>query len=419
MKFIKIAILTLFIPVLLFAEGGSIYTRTGLGDINYAFSARRTAMGELGTALFDRDHLGAWNPASWSRLNLTRLETGINYQGFDIADNQSSAYYGFANFAGLMLGVPLQRDYGLSLAFGVVPYTNSRYDVAEDYPNDAVPHSLTYQGRGSLTKTFVGMSYTLPIGVSIGATLDYFVGNFKYLTTLGFSDESLVSSEYRRTNKLSGIGTTLGVISNDFAQLLNIRNVQDLRLGLTYTFSGEFDAEVSNSVDNYRGIKDFTVGLAPLTLSSEKTNAKLPDRLGLGASMTYDNSYIFLLDYLYQPWSKYEFNNQTDPSLRDLQKLSAGFEYRGRQGSNTFWGNVMLRGGLSYEQTQYNIKGQGINQYSVYGGFSLPLEYENSIDVALEYGMRGTKDFNLMKENIYKLSVSLSLGELWFIRRGQ
>ena len=76
----------------------------------------------------------------------------------------------------------------------------------------------------------------------------------------------------------------------------------------------------------------------------------------------------------------------------------------------------MLRLGLTYEQTQYNINGQGINEYSVMGGFSIPLSYENTLDVGLEYTIRGTKDFNLFQEKIIKLTAGISLGELWFIR---
>ncbi len=39
------------------------------------------------------------------------------------------------------------------------------------------------------------------------------------------------------------------------------------------------------------------------------------------------------------------------------------------------------------------------------------------MDIGLMYGIRGTKDSNLAKENIFQASFSLNFGELWFVRR--
>jgi hypothetical protein len=143
----------------------------------------------------------------------------------------------------------------------------------------------------------------------------------------------------------------------------------------------------------------------------------LPYRIAGGLSFVLNKNYLFSLDYLYQPWSKYALNGVTSSYMRDSYKISTGFEYRpGKQLGQSFWEQVMLRLGLTYEQTQYNINGQGINKYSVMGGISLPLGYKNTLDIGLEYTIRGTRDFNLFQEKIIKLSAGISLGELWFIR---
>ncbi|MDP3582974.1 MAG: hypothetical protein Q8S39_13660, partial [Ignavibacteria bacterium] len=67
----------------LFASGGSIYTRIGLGELNYNFSARRFGLGELGYALADRDFLSYANPASWNQIGLTKFATGIMVNAVD------------------------------------------------------------------------------------------------------------------------------------------------------------------------------------------------------------------------------------------------------------------------------------------------------------------------------------------------
>jgi len=41
---------------------------------------------------------------------------------------------------------------------------------------------------------------------------------------------------------------------------------------------------------------------------------------------------------------------------------------------------------------------------------------DNSIDLGLQYALRGTKDNNLLQENFVKLYIGVSFGELWFLR---
>jgi hypothetical protein len=38
------------------------------------------------------------------------------------------------------------------------------------------------------------------------------------------------------------------------------------------------------------------------------------------------------------------------------------------------------------------------------------------LDVGIQFAVRGTTRSNLVKENMVKLNLGLSLGEIWFIR---
>ena len=103
--------------------------------------------------------------------------------------------------------------------------------------------------------------------------------------------------------------------------------------------------------------------------------------------------------------------------MRNLMMLSAGFEYRQpKELGSSFLNLIILRGGLSYEETQYFINNTGINQYSVYGGCSIPLSMGNTIDIGLQYSIRGQVTNSLVKENNLKLAVGISLGDIWFLR---
>ena len=159
------------------------------------------------------------------------------------------------------------------------------------------------------------------------------------------------------------------------------------------------------------GIVIYTIGMGSVQM-------KIPLRISAGLSMVLDKKYLLSLDASSQAWSNYAFNDVKSSDLRNELRLSAGFEYRPKQELGlTTWQQIIWRAGLSYEQTQYQINNIGINQFAVSGGFSFPLSYSNTIDVAIQYGISGTTDSNLIKEKIIKVNVGISIGELWFLRR--
>jgi hypothetical protein len=96
-----------------------------------------------------------------------------------------------------------------------------------------------------------------------------------------------------------------------------------------------------------------------------------------------------------------------------------GFEYRNadKRLKDSFWEQFDLRGGLSLEESQYRVFGENIKQLMLHFGFSFPIGNFNSIDVGLAYGFRGQTGSNLIRENIFRGTVSVSLGELWFVRQ--
>lgn len=408
MKHLRFLIIFFYFPLVVLPQGGSIYTRSGLGDVFYSNSARRSAMGELGTALFDENQLSSLNPASWSKLNWTRFQATLNYNSIGLSSTDNSAFYSNARFAGFMLGIPIERSLGIAVLTGILPVTDVRYEVNEGSGSSEVSYTRNYRGDGGLSKVFIGSSYTLPFGFSVGGSLDYYIGNINHYSAIVFESSDYVNTTYVRTYKLSGIGGTFGIISNDLSKSLGLKLLTDLRLGATLSFSNKFQADSSLLTQSNSG---------DLTLISSKSNAKYPLLFTLGLSMELSQNYTIIFDYLNQAWSKYEFNGSKSLNLRDVQKISSGFEYKKSDASeNSFWEHVALRGGLSFEQTQYSINGTGIDLYSVFGGFSIPLDPYNSIDIGIQYGIRGTKDFNLLKENIFKLNFGLSLGEPWFRR---
>ncbi|MCB0748713.1 MAG: hypothetical protein KDC90_14730 [Ignavibacteriae bacterium] len=393
----------------LFASGGSVYTRYGLGDLYLYNSARKLSLGGIGTAILDNEIVNLNNPATWSAMDNTKFGASMLSNFSIISDENFNASYSQVKFTGFHLGLPVQRDYGIGFVIGIIPFSTINYDVQNSYTSGQVNnYQQDFIGSGGLSKAFFGFSYILPLDISIGATLDYYTGNAKYQTTIiydGTSDFS--NSNFTSEFKYKGLGTTLGLLTPNLASIFNSDRINNVRLGVSYEISGKLNTDSS-------GIA--TTAIGETVFEAQSFYTKMPKKLSIGLNFNFDKL-IVNLDYVNQPWSKYRQNEKPSSYLSDLNRYSIGVEFDPNSKKyGTFWELVKYRGGLSYEQSQYTIKGLKVNQVGIHTGMSFPLGLENTIDVGLMYGIRGTTENNLLKEKIFQASFTINLGELWFIR---
>ena len=149
----------------LFAQTNSSYSRIGIGDIAYSYSANELGIGQLGISLAERGFVTINNPASWNKLISTRFETSLSYSGLYLSDLSNKDFNGKAQFNGFAFAFPVSIKNGITVGFGIVPYSKINYQVVQNYsfPNSSEgQYSLTYTGKGGLSKLFIGTSYNLP-----------------------------------------------------------------------------------------------------------------------------------------------------------------------------------------------------------------------------------------------------------------
>ncbi|OGU56570.1 MAG: hypothetical protein A2V66_14365 [Ignavibacteria bacterium RBG_13_36_8] len=404
--------LFLLIPLSIYANGGSVYSRYGIGNLILLNSARNLGLGSIGFAVTDGNYINSLNPASWNILPMTRFEAGLKYSGISLRDNNNSNLYSDVVFSGFVIGFPIDRELGISLVGGLIPYSNVEYEVIQNLQSPGIDddYILDLKGNGGVNKFFIGASYRLPFDVSIGASLEYYTGKIEYTSKIDFA----TGSQYKDAVYLDkyiyrGVGFNLGLISNDLSELLGINNLENLRIGINYNFSPTLKTDTTLYTGSSVGSKQ---------IESALVDSEIPSRLGIGVSLLWNKNYLFLFDYILQPWSEFKFANENSNYLTNFSRMSLGFEYKNRtvRFSNA-WEQISLRCGLSYEQSQYSFYGTNINEYSIYGGLSFPIGIESSIDFGIQYGMRGTTDNNLLKENIFNAFLSINFGELWFIRQ--
>lgn len=409
MKFNIFLILILF-SSLAYSQSSSPYTRYGIGDLKYSFSTRQQGMGQLGVSLLDNSHISTTNPASWTDFNRTRIEFGLAYNGVSISNSSSSYYTAETEIEGFTFGFPVSSEYGIGIAAGLIPYSRISYKAVENFQDaDTLisDYSINFEGKGGLSKLFIGSSYRLPFNFSVGATLDYYFGNLNYYSTLRFNNDNNYIAEYNLSYRPTGFGTTIGFISSNLNEILKAEFLSELRFGGSVNYISKLDTDT---------ILTTTSSLLVDTIAQSRTKIEIPLRLNLGLSFIIGKNYLVTIDYSSQNFNNFKIAETRSNQLRNAFKFSTGFEFiPTQQLGMSFWERVNWRLGLSYEQTPYYFKNTGINQYSVYSGLTLPLGIDNSIDIAIQYSMRGTTDNNLLKENFIKLNLGISFGELWFL----
>lgn len=394
----------------IFASGGTIYTRYGVGDLYYYNTAAKLSLGGVGTAILNNDLLNLNNPATWGSITDTKLGLNLITNYSSISSNSSSTNFSEVKFSGFQLGLPVERDLGIGFVFGFTPYSTINYDISNKYLQGEVNSYIQdFKGAGGLSKIFFGFSTLLPFNFSVGATFEYYTGNSKYETQIVYDDSSDFTDSYFTSElKYKGLGSTLGFLTPNLSNIFGNEIIKNFRLGLSYEIGTKLNTDSSSYATTSLGKKVF---------GSKSFKSEIPAKLSAGLYLSL-SKFNIILDYVNQPWSEFVQNDKKMLNLKDMNRYSLGIEYDQQvKKFATFWELVKYRFGLSYEQTQYTFNGEDINQIAVHSGISFPLGTENSIDLGLMYGIRGTTNNNLLKENIFQATFSINFGELWFVRQ--
>ncbi len=405
-----ITVLLLLTSVSLFGQS-SIYSRYGLGIASNGVSARTTALGGSTTALSETDHLGTSNPAGWSTLKLVRFEGGLSLTQMQQTDDNGSRNVFTTRFQGVRFGIPIQHDYGIVLAFFLEPLTFVDYSVQKNYTDaDFGNYDLKYSGEGGLSKFGFGLTYRLPVGVSLGATFDYYTGSTNYKSEVIFNEFSgYKNSTLTKKFDQHGIGFTVGAISNNFAGIINSDAITDLRFGATYRYIPKV------AIDTFLVVKS---SVEEVTTAHDVVDSKIPYDLSFGMKLVLHKSTTLLSDFEFSPWSKFRMADILGTHFTDRTRFTLGLEYKDmRKKTKTFWERLSYRAGFSYKKMKYLVNNNQINEYAASVGLGVPINFDDILDLSLRFGQRGTADFGLVTEKFVSFGISLSFGEKWFFRR--
>ncbi len=413
--------LVLFLSIAAFttamAQEASPLSDEGVGAFTSFAGTRSAGMGNAGLAVIGNGYLNRLNPATWTGLENVQLTASYSFSGVSTQDNtiNSSSYSANGNFGGGIFGLPVDRTLGISIAGGFTPFSSYGYEInSSDSVQGVSNSSFSFKrtGSGGLGEAFFGGSFSPIAGVGIGAVFQYAFGRTETVGQIIFNNTSFQNTFSDNSMYLRGPSGSVGITLGSLDKITRLGFLKGATIAgyYRYPFNLVGTSEVSNVYsDGFDSV--FT----------QSASGYIPPEYGIGIAESFDNGLSAALDFRTQKLSRYSDSFTPAGTLRDVLFLGGGVEYIQGRSIGSLFAKRVLRAGFYYSKTQFSLptkSGQEkqVDELFFTAGVELPLSYTAAIDVAAQYGFRGLSSDLLLHERIFRLYISFTMGEVWFVR---
>ncbi len=388
-----------FAAAVAFAQGGSNYSAFGLGDLHGSVSAAYEGLGGASIAVPSRYALGGVNPATWSFISTTRLQTGFSLRQAHITTDNASIDQNSGKLQGIAGVFAVDTALGISFGFGLKPFSTISYMMER-------PTSLTvdgstlsatslYEGKGGLTTAYFGGTFRPIEDVTLGITALYHFGKLTSTITTDFDDSDYLSAALQSNDGLSGSGFNIGAIYSGIPNLY-IGAVVTANLPLSITTEDRYASSVS----------------ADTTIETT-SETDMPLSIGVGASYV-TGKFLITGEFTTADFSKLALRKPAFVSFRRTNSISVGASKLSDTKASSFLDRCAYNFGAGFNQQYYVVNNQNIDEMYASFGIQAPVARNTYIDAAITGGMRGTTNSGLMQELFARLSFTISIGETWF-----
>lgn len=408
-------------------DEGSAYSRFGIGfPIDYGSSAA-DGMGIFGVSYLEPAVASMANPAHWGSTVYGMATGGVGIRNFSAEDNFGTARNSLIYVDQFQLQLPVYKNkFGISASF--MPYTQAAFQVTESSTKivgsgasqDTLLIDSQNIGSGGVNRIEIGFGWKINSNISVGyaPSLVYASIDNVFQTTIVDStlDPGTFYRPVRVTEQSSGSG-----FGNRFGVFVTVPSVakegDELNFGATLNLPVELNGERVQE-ENLASFGSNDEADGDITLA--EGSIQLP--LGLTTGITYkpSNRLALTTEALYQKWSNYknDLKNENEQVFTDRFRIGAGVSYFPFvTGSDKFLSQFKYRFGASYDSGHLELNGENIDTIMLSAGLGLLSPNSNSsVDLSFEYGFRGTKSQDLVKENIWGFKLSLNLAEIFFFR---
>jgi hypothetical protein len=412
-SFMRIFLTILFSGLLLFKghaqNNNSPYSLLGIGDLEDGVINRTSGLSATGIAYRHNRNLITNNPAALSALDNQWFagEIGVrgkftSYTGNPVSSSSNTS--SDITFKGFTLGTKLFKHWGS--AIGLTPYSseNFEYNGTKPLGVGGVGIPSYYEGYGGINKVFWSNGYDFFNHFSIGVTSSYLFGAISTKNIIQGSPESAIYISKSDKTFYSNFYFDYGI-----QYYTSINKHWDVAIGLVYANQGWLNTDHQITV----------LDIDSVTIRSKRDvgTFTIPTSYGAGISITHNKKYTFLADYRFQNWGSLR-SNTNDFLYENSQRASVGFEISNKKTAyNTVFETSFIQAGLYYNQSYVIVNGKPIEDMGVTAGLGINAKRSPlSLNVSFQYGIRGTTENNLIKENYFGTTVIFSYRDFWFTR---
>lgn len=392
-------LLFLFFPALLSAQnGGTIESRYGIGELDLMATARQRAMGAVTSALSSGTDISLTNPAGWSLADQLRLQGGLTLEHLSMERGDASSNSGVVK--GFQFVFPLEDSWKLSLGTAVLPVSRSSYKTMATGSIEGEDYTTTYEGAGGVSLFRAGLAFEALPHLRIGAAYQYYFGTIDQDWELKFANGSYFTSRQTRATSHSGSGFLAGLLYD---------GIRDLTIGISVHPAAELRAS-RNLLLQY--------STEDSTLAGKSGTQDYPLLLQVGAAYRLSEKFLVAAEYSTQDWTDAIVFDRKQNALGLTYKIGAGVEwlpYKDELGYRAL-AETAFRMGFYYQQPYLKINEDVSKEYFITAGAGFPIFGGNRGDIAFEYGWRDGSSDLLGRQNILRISLTISVGESWFIR---
>ena len=369
-------------------------------------------MGEL-NVYADSIHLNLVNPASLSKLALTNYTVGATQNFTTLSTTSSEGETQRTTFDYIAVGLPIAKKLGVS--FGISPFTNVGYDFIQIQTSNNINVITNNTGEGNINKVFLSTGYEVYKNLSVGLSFQYYFGRLTHnITEIREVDTILLQANEENIASINGINAQIGLY-----HFVKVNNKLTLHSSITFSPKAELDNEFSKKISISQN--------ESLQLNNETRKIDLPAMFNAGFAIGEEKKWLIGTEFTTQNAVENgnRLTNINNSSFERANKFNVGGYFIPKYNSfSSYWSRVTYRAGMRYENLGLMVNDQSINDFGITFGLGIPLRrytdaFANfsNVNIGFEYGRRGTKNSNLIQEDYFNISLSLSFNDKWFQRR--
>lgn len=403
----------------------SPYSSKGLGEMLFGGSAQLHGMGQISQGVRVPSILNNQNPASYSSLQYTIWDVaGLGVIG-SYSSAKSSSGANSASFAYFAAGFKISQKKGWGLSFGLMPYSAVGYNFKRNITTPTFSGSEVIQGRGGLSKAYIGTGFRIAPKISFGANISYVFGQVSQTTLLNIPAEyKMYNTIENRDRYTRGLTVDLGAqYADTFIRLDANRNEHYYQYGVGLTVSPQVGL---NTSDN-KNIRSLGIGNTNTSSIGKDTIAQqsvssgeviLPMNVKAGVFFQEINHWGVGVDVGYQTWQNYKAFGNAD-SLKNTFSVQIGAFYKpNKNNSKSYFNKIEYRAGFRYDNGMLSTNNYNVSTSAVSVGLGLPIDrVVSKLNLSFEYLVRGTTQYSLLKEEYFRFVIGVSINDNQWFRR--